>query len=74
MKFWRQMSVVLSLSLCAILFSSFSVDAQAALVAHWTFDEASGTVAGDASGNGNTGTLIGGPTWVAGQRGGALSF
>ncbi|MCC6301658.1 MAG: DUF4038 domain-containing protein, partial [Gammaproteobacteria bacterium] len=44
------------------------------LVAHWTFDEMSGTVARDASGNGNTGTLVNGPTWVAGQLGGALSF
>jgi len=37
------------------------------LVAHYTFDEGSGTTAGDSSVNGNTGTLTppagGGPTW-----------
>src|SRR3989344_5710115 len=37
------------------------------LIAHYTFDEGSGTMAGDSSGNGNTGTLTppagGGPTW-----------
>lgn len=41
--------------------------------AHWSFDEVSGTVAPDASGNGNAGTLQG-PTRVAGRVGGALSF
>src|SRR6476659_1797982 len=37
-------------------------------------NEGSGTVAGDASGNGNTGTLQNGPTWTAGKSGSALSF
>src|SRR3989344_1944012 len=41
------------------------------LVAHYTFDD--GT-ANDASGNGNNGTLVGGPTATAGKIGGALSF
>lgn len=44
------------------------------LVAHWTFDETSGAVAGDHSGNGHDGQLTGG-TWIsAGQFGGALSL
>src|SRR5262245_38600894 len=34
------------------------------LVAHWTFDEGSGETVGDASGNGNTGTLSGNPAWT----------
>jgi hypothetical protein len=34
----------------------------------------SGTTAADSSGGGNDGTLIGEPTWVAGQIGQALSF
>ena len=38
------------------------------------FNEGSGTVANDASGNGNTGTLQNGPTWTAGKSGSALSF
>ena len=46
-----------------------------ALVVHYTFDEGSGTTAGESSGNGNTGTLTNGPVWVEGKVGsGALSF
>jgi len=41
------------------------------LVLH--FDEGSGTVARDASGNGNDGTIYG-ATWVNGKYGKALSF
>lgn len=44
------------------------------LVAHWKFDEGSGTAAADASNNGNTGTLQG-ATWSTGRIGaGALNF
>jgi hypothetical protein len=44
-------------------------------VGWWTFDAGTGTTAADSSGNGNTGTLINSPTWVAGRIGaGALSF
>lgn len=45
------------------------------LQAHWTLDEGSGSTAGDISGNGNDGTLEGGPTWTPnGLIGGALDF
>ena len=44
------------------------------LVGWWKFDEGSGTVAYDSSGNGNDGNLTNGPTWVSGKIGGALSF
>jgi N-acetylneuraminic acid mutarotase len=44
------------------------------LVGWWKFDEGSGTVAYDSSGNGNDGSLTGGPTWATGKIGGALSF
>jgi hypothetical protein len=44
------------------------------LVGYWTFDEGSGTIAKDYSGNGNNGTLINGPTWTTGKVGYALSF
>jgi hypothetical protein len=44
------------------------------LVGYWNFDEGSGTVAADSSGNGNNGTITG-ATWTAGKVGsGALSF
>ena len=44
------------------------------LVGWWKMDETSGTSAADSSGNNNTGTLTGGPTWTAGMDGGALGF
>ncbi|NOU75697.1 DUF4185 domain-containing protein [Paenibacillus sp. LMG 31458] len=45
------------------------------IVAHWKFNEGSGTTAGDTSGKGNTGTLVNNPTWSAsGKFGGALAF
>jgi len=44
------------------------------LVAHWKFDDASGTTAIDSSGNGNDGSLVGDPQWGAGKLGGALDF
>ncbi len=47
---------------------------EAGLVGWWTFDEPSGTVAHDSSGNGNDGTLAGAVTWVAGKLDGALDF
>ncbi|MBM4029586.1 MAG: hypothetical protein FJ280_29935, partial [Planctomycetes bacterium] len=40
----------------------------------WKFDEASGTVARDASGRGNDGTILGNPQWGPGTLGGALAF
>jgi hypothetical protein len=42
--------------------------------AYWKFDEGAGTVAGDSTGNGNTGTLLNGATWTTGVRGTALSL
>jgi len=45
------------------------------LVGSWKFDETSGTVAADASGSNNTGTLSSAPVWTTGGKvGGALSF
>jgi uncharacterized protein len=43
-------------------------------VAHYRFDEAAGTVAADATGNGRTATLAGGATWTAGRTGGAVNL
>jgi DUF1680 family protein len=43
-------------------------------VAHYRFDESSGSAAADATGNGKTGTLVGGPTWVAGRTGNAVNL
>ncbi len=47
----------------------------AALMAHWTFDEGSGSTVADSSGNGNDASFnTGSPAWVDGVRGGALQF
>ncbi|MCH2119416.1 MAG: hypothetical protein MK161_17175, partial [Pirellulales bacterium] len=44
-----------------------------ALMAQWDFDEGSGSLATDSSGNGNTGQLFG-PNWVQQGTGYALSM
>ena len=50
--------------------ASFASD----LVAYWKFDEGTGTTTADASGNGNTGTLVNTPRWSTGIAGNALYF
>lgn len=46
-----------------------------AYIAHWKFDEGSGTDANDSSGNDNHGSLYGDPCWVSGKIGDyALEF
>ena len=47
---------------------------QAGLAGHWKFDEGSGTIARDYSGQGNDGTFQGNPKWVPGKINGALEF
>ncbi len=45
------------------------------LAGAWSFDEGSGTKVADSSSNGNTGSAMGSPAWVAGKVGsGALKF
>jgi len=54
-----------------------AADEPSGLVAHWKLDETSGSIAYDASGLGNHGTLNGFDTtscWVSGTINGALSF
>ncbi|MGH7784508.1 MAG: chitobiase/beta-hexosaminidase C-terminal domain-containing protein, partial [Candidatus Binatia bacterium] len=59
----------------SVWFSKADAAGGANLIAQWKFDEGSGTSAFDSSGNGNTATLINGPSWVtSGKIGGALSF
>ncbi len=57
----------------AVLVSAAPAWAAQGLVAAYTFDEGSGGVVNDASGNGHLGT-ISGATWTTGHFGGALSF
>ncbi len=44
------------------------------LVGYWKFDEPSGAVAEDCTGNGHAAKLVDSPAWGAGQAGGALAF
>ena len=44
------------------------------LVAWYKFDDGSGAIATDSSGNGNIGILQNGPSWATGKIGGALFF
>ena len=44
------------------------------LVGGYRFSEGAGTTTADVSGNNNTGILVNGPAWTAGEYGGALSF
>jgi hypothetical protein len=44
------------------------------LAGYWKFDEASGGTTQDASGSGNTGTLVNNPSWTNGKSGNALNF
>lgn len=79
-RYWGALSVLLLL-----IFLPFTASAgtlrkppnNLGLVAYWPFNEGSGSIAGDASGNGHTGTLKGNaafPTWTSGKLGSALNF
>jgi len=64
--------LVFVVSLVVLLSMAGSVSAK--LILHWRFDEGSGTIVRDSSGNGRDGVFEGNPTWVAGKIGGALDF
>ncbi len=52
----------------------FAWDDDSSLVGHWSFDDGSGTVAQDKSGNENNGILTSGPKWAPGKLGPAMDF
>ncbi len=66
----RSLLCVLSLIALGLSTTGF---ADSGLVAHWTFDEGSGDVARDVTGNGHDATLTG-TEWVPSPRGHALRF
>ncbi len=69
----RQINKIL-LIVINILFSQTFADVSSGLEVHLTFDESSGTIATDASGNNNNGSVQGNPQWISGHKGNALSF
>ena len=68
--------VILTLSVFYITtFAKPNLNAQSSLVGHWSFDEGVSNVAGDNSGNNNSGTLFNNPAWSsAGVVNDALCF
>lgn len=70
MKLW---SFIFAVAFC-LVFTGYSLSAPAGLVLYLPFDEGSGTVVKDLSGNNNNGTLKGAPKWVKGKFGTALQF
>ncbi len=72
----RLMASFISLVVISLMFASASraeINLETA-VGIWLFDEGSGDVAKDVSGNGNDGKLNGGIKWVDGKFGKALEF
>jgi len=68
------MLTLLLIGMLTLAFNTRSVSSESGLVGYWKFDEGSGNTAADSSGNGNTGTLYNGPTWITGRYGGGLRF
>ncbi|TKJ34668.1 MAG: hypothetical protein CEE38_17515 [Planctomycetes bacterium B3_Pla] len=67
----------LFISLAVLLTTALCTQAQDPdpdLLGWWKFDDGTGTIAVDSSGNGNDGTFIGDPEWVAGKFGSGLLF
>jgi len=72
----RKLAALVVSFLCISAFSMSTSQVKASSsppVAYWRFDEVSGTIANDSSGNGNTGTVFG-AQWVDGKQGKALRF
>ena len=67
---------IIGVAICLSLYLRLPMEVSAAgnLVAAYNFNEGSGTVLNDLSGNGNQGTLVNGPVWSTGKYGGALTF
>jgi len=70
----KLMPFVISVVVLIMATSAWAIDAKndPALVGLWLFDDGSGTVVADSSGNGNDGVINGDFTWDTGKFGGAL--
>jgi len=68
-------SLFISLILLGLMFSGpgYAIDPDSVVLA-WLFEEGSGNVVADLSGNDNNGELMNGPTWAAGKFGGGLEL
>lgn len=66
--------IILGIIFILVSFIFVNTSAQCSMLAYWNFDEGSGTIVHDLTGNGNTGTLNGGTSWTTGKFGNALSL
>src|SRR5688572_743779 len=66
--------VFIFLSVFALGFSSIPWLPAPGVVAEIRFNEGTGTIAADVSGNGYNGTLVNGPTWGTGKYGQGLNL
>jgi len=67
--------ICISFIVVSLMFVGMSVAIdQASVMGMWLFDEGSGDVAADSSGNGNAGTLTNGPVWEDGKLDGGMFF
>lgn len=64
---------LMAIGLVAVNSSSAEID-PSSVVGIWLFDDGTGSVAMDSSGNNNHGTVVNAPIWVDGRFGGALAF
>ena len=74
MKFFVLFTILACFGFGFLVMSSDAAIDPATLVGAWLFDEGTGKVAGDSSGNDLDGALHGNPKWVNGQFGKALEF
>ena len=65
--------VLVAIIMLSVIPAGVQAQSDEGLVAEWHFDEGSGNVVKDSSGNGNDG-IIYGASWVDGKFGKALSF
>jgi hypothetical protein len=66
----RNITIVLTLALAILVILPVAAIAQQeGIILYWPLDDGSGDVAKDHSGNGNNGTLFGGPEWQTGKYG-----
>jgi hypothetical protein len=75
-KMTRSTIICISFIIVSLMFAgqSYATVDPATILGVWLLDEGTGNIAADSSGNGNDGTIVGAPAWVAGQSGSALRF
>jgi hypothetical protein len=57
-----------------LIFSGMCIASDKDLIAYWNFDEGSGQIVKDQTGNGHDGKLVSDPKWIQGKFGKALEF